>query len=121
MYALDNPPDILNRLDVCEGCGPNHSTPHNFERVERDVVLESGVEENAWVYLYSGSTANKQVISSGDFRRSFQIEGRESDLTANVADTNATDRLGGRFGGVESFIAYVPLLTCCRRRAQGDD
>ena len=67
VYTLDNPHDTLSRLDDYEGCGPNDPKPHEFERVERDVVLDSGASDRAWVYRYGRSTANKREISSGDY------------------------------------------------------
>jgi gamma-glutamylcyclotransferase (GGCT)/AIG2-like uncharacterized protein YtfP len=67
VYALDNPPDTLARLDEYEGCGPNDPEPHEFERIEIDVVRESGERETAWVYVYRGSTTKKQEILSGDY------------------------------------------------------
>ena len=67
VYALTNPLETLSRLDDYEGCGPNDTTPHEFERVERDVVLDSGAISKAWVYAYRGSTANKREIVSGDY------------------------------------------------------
>ena len=67
VYALENPPDTLARLDDYEGCGPNDPAPHEFERVEKDVVLESGTRDNVWVYVYRGSTTDKKEILSGDY------------------------------------------------------
>ena len=59
LYALGNPDDTLSRLDDYEG--------NEFERVERDVVLDSGASGKAWVYIYTGSTANKREVVSGDY------------------------------------------------------
>lgn len=67
VYALENPPDTLARLDEYEGCGPDDPEPHEFERVEMEVVLESGARDKAWVYVYRGSTADKREIPSGDY------------------------------------------------------
>jgi len=67
VYALDNPSETLSRLDDYEGCGPNDRKPHEFERVERDIVLDSGASDKAWVYSYAGSVANKREILSGDY------------------------------------------------------
>ena len=67
VYALENPPDTLARLDDYEACGPNDPEPHEFERVEKQVVLESGTRDNVWVYVYRGSTTDKKEISSGDY------------------------------------------------------
>ena len=67
VYALENPPETLARLDNYEGCGPDDPAPHEFERAEHTVVLESGVEDNVWVYVYKGSIRNKPEILSGDY------------------------------------------------------
>ncbi|MDQ3563381.1 MAG: gamma-glutamylcyclotransferase [Pseudomonadota bacterium] len=67
VYAFENPPDALARLDDFEGCGPNDPEPHAFERVEKDIVLESGTRDNVWVYVYRGSTTDKKEILSGDY------------------------------------------------------
>jgi gamma-glutamylcyclotransferase (GGCT)/AIG2-like uncharacterized protein YtfP len=67
VYALDNPDETLACLDDYEGCGPNDSVPHEFERIRNDVILESGERDIVWVYVYRGSTAGKREILSGDY------------------------------------------------------
>ena len=67
VYALDNPLQTLSRLDEYEGCAPSDPEPHEFERVELDVVMKSGKRENAWAYVYKGSTMNKREILTGDY------------------------------------------------------
>ena len=67
VYALENPPKTLALLDDYEGCGPDDPKPREFERAEHTVVLESGAEDNVWVYVYRGSTTDKQEILSGDY------------------------------------------------------
>ncbi len=67
VYALDNPTETLALLDDYEGCGPNDPQPHEFQRVEHDVVLESGEKDRVWVYVYRGSVSGKQEIMSGDY------------------------------------------------------
>lgn len=69
LHALDDSPEILPRLDEYEECGPDDPRPHEFERVEMDVVPDSGGTERAWVYVYRGSTADKRQIASGDYFR----------------------------------------------------
>ena len=59
VYILEDPRDALSRLDDYEG--------KEFERVKKDVVLESGASGKAWVYTYRGSTAKKREIPSGDY------------------------------------------------------
>ena len=70
LYALEPPEELdgtLSRLDAYEGCGPNDPEPHEYERVVLDVLLESEAIEKAWVYVYKGTTANRQEIRSGDY------------------------------------------------------
>jgi gamma-glutamylcyclotransferase (GGCT)/AIG2-like uncharacterized protein YtfP len=67
VYALDDPSGTLAHLDGYEGCGPNDPEPHEFERVEMEVVSGSSGREFAWVYVYKGPTADKQEILSGDY------------------------------------------------------
>jgi gamma-glutamylcyclotransferase (GGCT)/AIG2-like uncharacterized protein YtfP len=67
VYVLDNPADMLVRLDEYEGCGPRDPRPHEYERVQHEVILESGGNVLAWVYLYTGSTEGMAEISSGDY------------------------------------------------------
>ena len=72
LYALEPPKnlaDTLTRLDDYEGCEPNDPEPHEYERVVLDVILESGGNESAWVYVYKGATANRQEILSGDYAK----------------------------------------------------
>lgn len=57
--SLADPNETLSRLDDYEG--------QEFERVETDVVLDSGLQDKAWVYIYKGSIAGRQEIASGDY------------------------------------------------------
>ena len=54
VYVLENPDDVLARLD-------------EYERVQHEAILESGANILVWVYLYTGSTAEKVDILSGDY------------------------------------------------------
>jgi len=67
VYVLENPDDVLARLDEYEGCGPRDARPHEYERVQHEAILESGANILVWVYLYTGSTAEKVDILSGDY------------------------------------------------------
>jgi gamma-glutamylcyclotransferase (GGCT)/AIG2-like uncharacterized protein YtfP len=69
LYVLENAPEALARLDDYEGCGPRHARPYEFERVLREVVLNSGESCLAWVYLYTGMLDGKDEIPSGDYCR----------------------------------------------------
>jgi gamma-glutamylcyclotransferase (GGCT)/AIG2-like uncharacterized protein YtfP len=67
IHLLLDPADTLARLDEYEGCSPRDLEPHEFARVEGDVLLDSGERSVAWVYVYTGSTANRREILSGDY------------------------------------------------------
>jgi gamma-glutamylcyclotransferase (GGCT)/AIG2-like uncharacterized protein YtfP len=67
VYVLENPSEMLARLDDYEGCGRNDAEPHEYERVQHEVVLETGERELAWVYVYRGSVTGKHVIRSSDY------------------------------------------------------
>lgn len=72
VYELANPSAVLARLDDYEGCGPHDAKPYEFERARQEIVLESGENDIAWVYLYAGSLAGKDEIRSGDYCRGFE-------------------------------------------------
>lgn len=78
VYVLEDPSEVLARLDDYEGCGPNDAKPYEFERVQREVVLESGESVLAWVYVYAGSVAGKREILSGDYCRPIEGAGSET-------------------------------------------
>jgi gamma-glutamylcyclotransferase (GGCT)/AIG2-like uncharacterized protein YtfP len=67
LHLLEDPAGTLVRLDEYEGCGPRDPEPHDFARVEQDVLLDSGEWSVAWVYVYTGSTADRLEILSGDY------------------------------------------------------
>jgi len=68
VYELDEPRDLLARLDDYEGCGPRFSRPTEFVRRSRAVSLDDGTILAAWVYLFNRGTAGLTRIESGDFR-----------------------------------------------------
>ena len=67
LYELADARTVLARLDEYEGCGPNDARPHEYERMQCEVLTETGVRETAWVYLYRGAVAGKREIPSGDY------------------------------------------------------
>jgi gamma-glutamylcyclotransferase (GGCT)/AIG2-like uncharacterized protein YtfP len=69
VYFLERPDALLARLDEYEGCGPRDAKPHEYERVQRAVVLDSGASDLAWVYVYTGCAAGTSEIVSGDYCR----------------------------------------------------
>jgi gamma-glutamylcyclotransferase (GGCT)/AIG2-like uncharacterized protein YtfP len=64
VYSLTYP-ETLAWIDQYEGCGRNDPDPQEFERVEREVVLQSGVRGRAWVYVYCGSPSCAPVPFRG--------------------------------------------------------
>jgi len=69
VYELADPRAMLARLDDYEGCGPGDAKPHEYERERREVLMETGACEMAWVYVYRGTLAGKREIRSGDYLR----------------------------------------------------
>lgn len=68
VYVLSNPGGTLARLDKYEGCAPGTGEAHGaFRRALGDAVLESGRKVSAWVYVYQGPVAGKNIIVSGDY------------------------------------------------------
>lgn len=69
VYVLENPSELLVRLDEYEGCGPDSGKPHEFVRDQREAVLETGESDLVWVYIYKGAIAGRDEILSGDYCR----------------------------------------------------
>lgn len=69
VYELDEPLDLLARLDDYEGCGPRFSRPTEFVRRSRAVWLDDGTILAAWIYLYNRGTDGLLRIETGDFLR----------------------------------------------------
>lgn len=67
LYQLQDDAALWHALDEYEGCSAECPTPHEYQRVRREVVLENGTSYQAWVYLYQGSVEGKARIISGDF------------------------------------------------------
>ena len=64
VFALNNPAASLVWLDAYERISPD--TPNNdYERCERNVLLASGEELTAWVYLYRTSVVGLPVVPDG--------------------------------------------------------
>jgi gamma-glutamylcyclotransferase (GGCT)/AIG2-like uncharacterized protein YtfP len=68
VYALASAA-MLARLDAYEGCGAEDPGPHEFERLGRAALMESGASAQVWVYVYTGPVRGKPVIVSGDYCR----------------------------------------------------
>lgn len=66
IYLLEDEAQ-LHDLDVYEGCAKKSPQPHEYERRMTQVVLTSGEEMAAWVYVYQQETQHLPIINSGDF------------------------------------------------------
>lgn len=66
IYLLEDEAQ-LHDLDVYEGCAKKSPQPHEYERRLTQVVLTSGEQMAAWVYVYKQATHDLPVINSGDF------------------------------------------------------
>lgn len=66
IYLLEDETQ-LHDLDVYEGCAKKSPQPHEYERRMTQVVLTSGEEMAAWVYVYQQETQHLPIINSGDF------------------------------------------------------
>ncbi len=64
LYRLRDPRRAWHELDRYEGCGGAAS---EYERCQRPVVLQSGAELRAWIYLYRRATDGLEHIESGVF------------------------------------------------------
>jgi gamma-glutamylcyclotransferase (GGCT)/AIG2-like uncharacterized protein YtfP len=67
LYRLHDPSRTLHVLDEYEGCGDNDRLPHEFERVEATVRLDSGRQARAWMYVYNHEVSERDRVASGDY------------------------------------------------------
>ncbi len=73
VYELDDPDLAFDMLDVYEGC---EASQPEFKRAEVTVLLESGEEVAAWIYLFDQSIEGCERIGSGDFVRFLEHQDR---------------------------------------------
>ncbi len=66
IYLLEDEAQ-LHDLDVYEGCAKKSPQPHEYERRMTQVMLTSGEQMAAWVYVYKQATNDLTAINSGDF------------------------------------------------------
>lgn len=66
VYRLPEVAETLELLDHYEGCGPQHASPHEFERALVDVELEQGGTARAWVYWYRPEPRGRR-LPTGDY------------------------------------------------------
>lgn len=65
VYGLDRPAQSIEWLDAYEGLEPRTTRGGEYERVARPVLLASGAEITAWVYLYRADVAGLQALADG--------------------------------------------------------
>jgi gamma-glutamylcyclotransferase (GGCT)/AIG2-like uncharacterized protein YtfP len=68
LYALDDPARSLAWLDAYEGLAPGRLESEKYARVERPVLLASGAQMGAWVYLYKGDVQGLPAVAGGLWR-----------------------------------------------------
>jgi gamma-glutamylcyclotransferase (GGCT)/AIG2-like uncharacterized protein YtfP len=66
VYLLRDPA-VLLILDDYEGCGPDADQPTEYRRLIQTVTLDSGVQVEAWVYVYNWPVEKLERIASGRF------------------------------------------------------
>jgi len=67
VYRLRNARVVLSRLDQYEECGHGFPEPTEFVREIQKVHVRGGETVPAWIYLYNRTTANLELVQSGDF------------------------------------------------------
>jgi len=67
VHTLADPARALVQLDRYEGCGPEDRRPHEYDRVEREVLFDSGDVGTAWLYAYAWPIDAAREIRSGDW------------------------------------------------------
>ena len=66
LYELPDPETMLPPIDHYEGCGPDDTAPHEFERELVDVTMEEGGTRRAWIYWYRPAPLGRR-LESGDY------------------------------------------------------
>ncbi|WP_319529750.1 gamma-glutamylcyclotransferase family protein [uncultured Cohaesibacter sp.] len=67
VFRLNDPTEMLDRLDAYEQIGNGFSEPYEFERCEAVVALRNGTRLPVWIYLYRWDVEGTEQILSGDF------------------------------------------------------
>jgi gamma-glutamylcyclotransferase (GGCT)/AIG2-like uncharacterized protein YtfP len=67
VYAAIEPEAVLSVLDEIEGHRPNEPERSLYTRMLRDVTLDTGRTEKAWVYFYNAPLGQARRIVSGDY------------------------------------------------------
>ena len=66
LFEIGDNPNLLNQLDIYEGCSPLDCCPHEYHRVVRNVGWD-GRSVSAWIYLYAWPLDCCTEIHRGDF------------------------------------------------------
>ena len=67
VFSLPEDPGLLPRLDDYEGFNPKDPEHSLFVRTSGSVMLESGKQMLAWIYVYNRDPGAAQIITSGDY------------------------------------------------------
>ena len=67
VYRLEEPQQVLSKLDDYEEFDPQSPEAGLYRRVKAMVLLDDDTPVDAWIYLYNRPTAGLLAIPSGDF------------------------------------------------------
>jgi gamma-glutamylcyclotransferase (GGCT)/AIG2-like uncharacterized protein YtfP len=68
VFALTDPHRVFQWLDPYESIDAQDVDASEYVRVERPVVLASGLSTVAWVYVYRRDVSDARVIATGRWR-----------------------------------------------------
>ena len=122
IYEIDA--EILSILDKIEGFSPKNVQQSLYTR--RQVVVRGitmNCNHDAWTYFFNGDLNNKNIITSGDYRRYMQELSRESFWYIAYGSNMDIERLEQRIGKPKDSVAIVLdgyKLTFNKRDGNGD-
>jgi len=67
VYAVADAAAVLPALDEIEGFRPEEPARSLYVRVQRDVWMDDGRVQPAWVYFYNAPLGQARRIESGDY------------------------------------------------------
>jgi gamma-glutamylcyclotransferase (GGCT)/AIG2-like uncharacterized protein YtfP len=67
VYRLNQPNQLLKKLDEYEECTQHFRQPHEYRRLTKSVTLSNERRLTCWVYVYNRQTAGLTEIIGGDF------------------------------------------------------
>jgi gamma-glutamylcyclotransferase (GGCT)/AIG2-like uncharacterized protein YtfP len=56
----------LQKLDEYEEIDP-HSNHNQYQRVQKEIIAESGMHYSVWVYVLNNNAGDYEIIESGDW------------------------------------------------------